>query len=315
MKDHRWKQAAALMAALALCLSGGALAADQAESGGPIARELEVRAYQGVAYVGTLEGGGEGDTYALVTEPKRGSVTLEGDQFTYTAKKTGKDSFTYTVTDQQGRTSAPATVKITVTKAKTDVRYTDLEGDGAHTAAIRLAERGVFTGAQVGGSYFFEPQRTVSRGEFLAMVMDITGVETEPVTMTGFSDDGAMPAWCRSYAASAAEQGLIQGVPGDDGVAFAADDPITFNEAAAILDRTLSLSDVDVETWYADREAVPSWAAQAVGNLESVQVLAAGSFGSASMAEPLTRSDAARILCAAEVLATGEEKGLLSFLG
>lgn len=45
----------------------------------------------------------------------------------------------------------------------------------------------------------------------------------------------------------------------------------------------LNLGDVDLDVWYADREAVPSWAAQAVGNMEAFSVLSAGSFGSKTM--------------------------------
>ena len=32
-----------------------------------------------------------------------------------------------------------------------------------------------------------------------------------------------------------------------------------------MLNRVLDLGDVELEVWYADRDAVPSWAAQAVG--------------------------------------------------
>ena len=81
-----------------------------------------------------------------------------------------------------------------------------------------------------------------------------------------------------------------------------------------MLNRALAVSDVDLEAWYADREAVPSWAAQAVGNMESVSVLAAGSFGSAAMAEPVTRADAARMLSSAVTLLEGRETGILDWL-
>ena len=68
--------------------------------------------------------------------------------------------------------------------------------------------------------------------------------------------------------------------------------------------------------WYADREAVPSWAAQAVGNMEAVSVLAAGSFGSQTMAQTVTRADAAQMLSAAKMLLDGEEsEGLFHWLG
>ena len=82
-----------------------------------------------------------------------------------------------------------------------------------------------------------------------------------------------------------------------------------------MLNRVLDIGDVDLDEWFADREAVPSWAAQAVGNMEAVSVLAAGSFGSDSMGAYITRADAAQMLSAAETLLHGEEPaGLLSWL-
>ena len=81
------------------------------------------------------------------------------------------------------------------------------------------------------------------------------------------------------------------------------------------MNRVLDLGDVDLDVWYADREAVPSWAAQAVGNMEAVSVLKVGSFGSKTMEEAVTRSDAAKMLAAARTLLNGEEpKGLLDWL-
>ena len=69
------------------------------------------------------------------------------------------------------------------------------------------------------------------------------------------------------------------------------------------------ISDVDLDVWYADREAVPSWAAQAVGNMEALSVLSVGSFGSQTMEQTVTRADAAQMLSAAKTLLEGETSG------
>ena len=118
----------------------------------------------------------------------------------------------------------------------------------------------------------------------------------------------------KAYAAAGVADGIIQGVSTAEGVAFQGDEPITFNEAATVLNRVLAVEDVDLAGWYADREAVPSWAAQAVGNMEAVSVLAAGSFGSAAMGETVTRADAAQMLSAADTLLDGEPAGLFDWL-
>ncbi|MFR0769724.1 MAG: hypothetical protein ACLSHO_09215 [Dysosmobacter sp.] len=64
-----------------------------------------------------------------------------------------------------------------------------------------------------------------------------------------------------------------------------------------------------LEVWYADREAVPSWAAQAVGNMEALNVLSTGSFGAVTVwRNAVTRgADAARMLSAAGTLLRGRK--------
>lgn len=284
----------------------------------PTARDLEVRTYRNIPYrAAFLEADAQGQTltYTVVREPKRGTVTIEGTEFIYTPKenKTGRDSFTYTATDAEGRVSREAKVTVIIEKTKSGVEYSDMEGNPAAAAAQQLAEEGIFVGARMGEDYYFEPERTVTRSEFLAMTMETAGMPATPVTMTGFCDDAAIPVWAKAYAASGLSGGVVQGSVTVEGIAFRGDEPITFNQAAAILNRVLSVSDVDLSVWYADREAVPSWAAQAVANMESVCVMSVGSFGSAALDGSLTRADAARMLSNASVLLEGEEHSLLSW--
>lgn len=317
----------ALALALALTLTTPALAlfgkkatTALAETGAPVVRELQIATYRNIPYRAQfLATDGEGDdlTYEVASQPKHGSVTVEGAEFTYTPTRdrTGTDTFTYVAVDSGGHRSAPAAVTITVGKVRSGVAYADLDGNAAAAAAQELAEDGIFTGAKIGGQYFFEPDRTVSRSEFLAMTMEAAGLDAMDVSMTGFSDDSTIPAWAKCYAAAGLSEGVVQGRQTGEGVAFRGEDPVTFNEAAAILNRVLSVGDVDLETWYADRNAAPSWAAQAVGNLESVQVMAAGSFGSDALDAPVTRAAAAQMLSSARTLLNGETKtGLFSWL-
>ena len=205
---------------------------------------------------------------------------------------------------------------MTIEKTKSGVTYADTEGSPAAAAAQHLAEAGIFTGAKIGDRYYFQPDAEVSRSEFLAMVMETAGREVTPVTMTGFCDDASIPTWAKAYAAAGVADGIVQGKTTAEGAAFRGDQAITFNEAATVLDRVLDLGDVELDGGDADRGAVPSWAAQAVGDREAVGVLAAGSFGSQTMAQTVTRADAAQFLSAAKMLLDGEEsEGLFLWLG
>ena len=319
------RRAAAVIGAAAL-LGGRAEALfqrktdQQAAEGAPTVQDLEIQTYRDLPIQGRLPAAaGEGElTYALAEEPGKGTVALEGDTFTYTPEEgiTGTDRFTYTVSDSQGRTSAPATVTVRIEKPRSGVCYSDTQGSPAAAAAQYLAEAGIFTGTKVGEQYRFEPDRPVTREEFLAMVLETADREVPQATMTGFCDDASIPAWSKSYAAAGVAEGLIQGRSTAQGAAFQGEEPITLTQAATMLNRALALGDVDLDVWFADRAAAPSWAAQAVGNMEALSVLSVGSFGGEGLEQPVTRADAARMLWAADVLMAGEapESGLLSWL-
>ena len=317
------RSAAVTLAAALLSVSASALfdreEPAQTEAGAPAVQDVEVTTYRDIAAQGQFRlANSEGEvTYAVAEEPEKGTVTIDGAAFIYTPEEgvTGKDRFTYTATDSAGRVSAPAAVEVRIEKPKSGVQYADTVGSTAAAAAQYLAEEGIFTGAKIGEQYYFEPDRTVSRGEFLALALETAGREVTDVTMTGFSDDASIPTWAKAYAAAGVAEGLVQGKTTAAGAAFQGEEPITFNEAATVLNRLLNLGDVDLDVWFADREAVPSWAAQAVGNMEAYSVLSAGSFGSGELEEPVTRADAARMLSAAGTLLAGQEpEGLFGWL-
>lgn len=284
----------------------------EAGEGSPVVQDLEIHTYRGIPYEGQFlgsDGEGEDITFSVVKEPRKGKVTIDGATFVYTPKEgvSGADSFTYTATDTAGNISLPATVVVSIEKTKSGVTYADTGDCAAASAAQYLAETGIFTGAKIGGSYYFEPDRSVTRSEFLAMVLEMTEREVTDVTMTGFCDDEVIPTWAKSYAAAGVADGIVQGKMTADGVAFMGDEPISFNEAATVLNRVMNVGDVDLDEWFAGRETVPSWAAQAVGNMEAISVLEAGSFGAAAMEQQVTRMDAAQMLEAASVLLKGEQ--------
>ena len=253
----------------------------KAADGAPVAENLTIKVYRGVPYEGAFRAvDNEGDemTFAIAQEPKKGSVALteDGLGFVYTpGGKLGSDSFTYTASDACGNTSLPAT--------------------------------------RIGDSYFFEPERTLSRGEFVAMALAAMDVSAEDVQMTGFCDDAGIPTWAKGYAVSALNAGVVSGVSTAEGVAFRANDAISLNEAAVVLNRLLRVTDVDLSDYDA-QDAENAWCAQAVANLQSVSVIESGRFSADEMRSGVTRAQAAEMLSAAMTLKDGraEKGGLLS---
>ena len=259
-------------------------------------------------------------SYRITVKPKRGEITLAGDgSFVYTPyqNKTGKDSFKYVAIDCCGNSSEEAEVIVKIDKPSTKLTYADMDGHRAHYTAIRLMESGVFTGEKLGGTYYFDPNRAVTRGEFITMALGAVGIaDLAPVTRTGFSDDADIPAWMKPGASAALKAGIISGVAVHDGRKLLdADSIITKAEAAVILNNAARLADAEVEPIFADFEAIPAWAYQAAVNLESAGVLQADGQGALGLDAQVTRADAAEMICAALDAGTQNKSksGLLSW--
>lgn len=287
----------------------------------PIARNMDLSTYKNVAITGYFDAvDSEGDTltFQLMDTPARGAVTLAEDgsaKFVYTPyeNKTGKDSFTYVAIDSAGNTSSEAKVTIQINKPDTKVTYADMEGDPAHKASIRLAEEGIFVGSYLNGEYFFDPDRPVTRAEFLTMAMATVGMAPlEDVTTTGFTDDAAIPTWAKGAVSAAVMAGVIQGSRDDSGApVFDASENITQDEATVMLDQLLNLSDVPLEVFSAQGSDA-HWAGQAAANLAASGVIRVEETNSAALSTGLDRAQAAMLLDGAlDVLSQREEDGWL----
>ena len=304
---------AAMMLTAAVALESSAPAAGT--NAPPIAQEQSFETCRNVAYSGrvtAVDAEGEALRYQLAEKSARGSVELSEDgTFVYTPfeNKMGKDSFTFVAADASGNVSQPAKVSIRIRKPSTRVTYADMNGVPSYNAAIKLAEEGVMVGEKIGDCYYFHPDEPVNRSQFMAMAMSALGSEPLAETLTtGFADDDAIPTWCKGYVSAAVQQGLVRGYPSADGQpVFSPDALVTRAEAAVILDRMISTTDVAVTTFYPDTVAAPAWAFQAAVNLESAGVMTAGVTGGLELEQTLTRGQCAELLAGAmEVLEARE---------
>ena len=207
----------------------------------PVAEDTALETYKNLPVEGKLkteDPEGAALTYTLSRQPRRGTVTVREDgSFTYEPKKNkvGVDSFTYTATDPAGNVSREATVIITILKPAQAQQYTDTLGESCRFAAEWMKNTGIFTAEQVSGAHVFQPGKTVSRGEFLTMLVSALELDTSDVETAAVED---APAWLRPYLAAALRCGLTVGV--EDG---ALDESITGGEAAMMIQNALDLPD------------------------------------------------------------------------
>ena len=265
----------------------------------PVCRDVKFETYKNIANTGVLSASDpEGDTltYQLGKEPKRGTVDIAPDgSFTYTPaqNKVGKDVFTYTATDSAGNVSNVANVTVKIVKPTDKAMYQDLAGDTLAYTAMWLKDRGVYTGKRIAGNLCFEPEGTLTRGEFLVMAMKLLGAEPESARLTsGFADESKTPAWMRPYIVSAFKSGMVSGVTSPDGMVFRPSSNLTRAEAAVMLQNILDLPQSQEAAVFSEDCAVPVWAQASVSALESAGI----SIPVTTSAENLTRREAAELL-------------------
>lgn len=273
------------------------------EDKAPVAEDSSMETYKNLANEGKLKASdpeNQALTFTLTREPKRGTVELRADgTYLYTPKnnKVGTDSFTYTATDPAGNVSREATVTIEILKPTDSKQYADTAGRDCQFAAEWLRNTGIFSGETVSGQNCFSPDEEVSRGDFLAMLMQVLDLPVDrTVSYTGFADECA--DWLKPYLAAAMRCGIVSGYPSEAGAVFCPDQTITSMEAAVMLSNALDLS---VSADATEDETLPVWAAQSVAavNCQGLSLPEGG----------LTRSDAAKVLYQVSKLA---EEGQLS---
>ncbi len=257
----------------------------------PVAEDSSLETYKNIPNQGKLKASDpEGKTlqFTLTRQPRRGTVTISEDgTYLYTPKKNkvGTDSFTFTATDPAGKVSREATVTVEILKPSTKEHYTDTVGQDCAFTAQWLKETGLFVGEQVGGSLCFQPNKPVSRGEFLTMLVKTLEVPVDDAAVqTGFSDE--VPGWLRPYLAAALRCGISAGWPYGDN--FRAEEMITGAEAALLVQNALDLEVSVAVSGKENDNQLPAWAQNAL--------TAMAENGLTVRPETLTRAEAAALL-------------------
>ncbi len=263
------------------------------EDKAPVAHDSALETYKNLPNEGKLNAQdpeGQTLTYTLVRAPKRGSAELRQDgTFVYTPRKNkvGVDSFTYTATDPAGNVSKTATVTVTILKPTDATQYTDTAGSSCRFSAQWMRNTGLFVGETVAGQACFYPEKTVSQGEFLSMVVKLLDIPTEDTDAISIPEN--TPEWLRPYLAAAIRSGLISGIPDDsESGSFGGSEAVTGAQVAVMLQNALDLS-VAADAQITQDDTVPAWAQTALAVMNSNGLALAAN-------EPLTREAVANIL-------------------
>ena len=264
----------------------------------PIAEDSAMETYRNLPNEAVLKAKdpeGKKLTFTVTRQPKRGDVVIRDDgSFHYTPKKNkvGVDSFAYTATDPAGNVSREATVTVTITKPTDAAQYTDTAGESCRFAAEWMKNTGIFVSESVSGNRCFQPDKDVSRSEFLTMLVSVLELELDlEASFTGL--EGQTPDWLKPYLAAAMRSGLLTGIPEAD--TFHANEPINGAEAAVMLQNALDLRR-ESDAVSTGEDMTPEWAVDAVRTLDEYGIRL-------NAQSNLTRGDAAEVIYQVSLLA------------
>ena len=190
----------------------------------------------------------EGDelTYFLESAPEKGILKLNRDgSYCYTANKgaIGKDRFTYVAVDPYGNRSAPAEVIVNTQRNESGIVYTDMQDAREAHSAVLLAAKDAFVGEKIGDHWYFYPEKTVTRGEFLVMAMKMNDIDINLLASdeSGFADSADFSPSENKYIATAARLGIVFGIDTEEGRCFCPDAAITSAQASTMITRIARL--------------------------------------------------------------------------
>lgn len=167
-------------------------------------------------------------------------------------------------------------------------------GQWHHDAVTFLAARGITAGTT---STTFSPDATLTRGQFMVMLLRAYGIEPDSNTANNFSDAGN--TYYTGYLAAAKRLGITNGIGNNK---FAPENLITRQETFTLLynaqkvigqlpdgDSGKTLAD------YTDAAQIDSWAKDAITTLVENGIIA-GSGGRIKPTETTTRAEMAQVL-------------------
>ena len=248
---------------------------------------------------------GENVSYAITVQPTHGTVVQSGESgknYIYTPEKDyhGTDSFSFRL-EEGKKYSNSATVSITIKQDTSNVipfNYIDMKDHWANYSASHLAARGLIIGEEIGNRFYFKPEKTMTRGEFMLFLLAITesNVDAEiDVSKVKFSDSSSTPDWLLEAAKVAYSRGILKGSAEGEKIYLNLDRTITRVEAATMISNVLGDKDSTKEIKYKDVGMIPSWALKAVKNLSAYKIIQGDAAGTFRPMSKLTRGEAAEL--------------------
>lgn len=243
-----------------------------------INQSAHVSTFESVCYYSSLNASDpENDelSFEIVDYPKKGILKLTDSKkgtYCYTPYKSasGSDSFYYVAIDSHGNRSKPAKTSINIEKLENGVVYSDMQDNRYGYAATFLSQAGILTGENINGEYLFHPDDEISKGKFLMYAMACAQIPTciSSKECSAITDLGSAKGQIRDYVITGYSLGYLDGILNDNDT-IEINSPITFAEAAAVINRICQYTAKSDQFVFAPSNDIPTWAYIAVNTLSS----------------------------------------------
>ncbi|MFD2332847.1 S-layer homology domain-containing protein [Cohnella sp. GCM10020058] len=186
-----------------------------------------------------------------------------------------------------------ATAAASVASVSGALPFDDVRDNFAAQAIANMAALHILTGTTEDK---FEPDKPVTRAEFMAMLDRLLGIEPVESALPSFPDV-PKSAWFYRWVQPAIQLGLAKGTTQSS---FAPNHPVTREEAAVLLARALK-QPLDANTAssariYRDQAQIQTWSLPAVYRLWKLSLMSGDEDGSFRPKAPMTRQEAAVLL-------------------
>ena len=298
----------------------------------PSAYPTNISTQKNIAVFGSMNGvdpdKNKSISYKIVRMPKKGVLSVSdasNGHFMYKPNPnfTGTDNFVYQIEDEYGNLSNLATVEIKITKAASNIVFSDMKNHWAHNSAIKAFANGIIGANTINSELSFNPNLLISRAEFLEMTMKAAKLDKnlEETYSTGFADDTDIALKYKPYVKIAQELGIIQGIITDTGVYFDPNSAITRSEAAVIINNILNvpinnLSRATAKSQFVDAVSIPKWAEKDITALNLCGIIKGDENGNMNPYGLMDKAQSVEMLCAMVDYKDNQKKpfNLLSWL-
>ncbi len=168
--------------------------------------------------------------------------------------------------------------------------FNDTANSWAKKNIEQMVEFGVLSGYQDGS---FKPNKTVTRAEFVTMVVKTLEKLNQVNHNSGIVFGDTANSWAKDYISTAVSHGFVKGYSDS---AFGPDDKITREQMAAIIVRAFNLPPAALQTGFADEAKISSWAKDVVAAAVESKVMTGTTGNRFAPEDKATRAEAATVL-------------------